>query len=104
MAQIIKETVRDFRHGLTNVGTTRIPLTNSMPALKGVYISTPGPWHDITNTAPVFVGGPGVTADSEQSAGLPIMPGGSLFVPIADPSLLWVVSTADNQQVTWLLT
>ncbi len=51
----------------------------------------------VANTAPVFVGGPGVTTAN----GYVLEPGGQFDVPVADPSKVYVVSAA-AQTVSFL--
>ncbi|MEN6406094.1 MAG: hypothetical protein ABFC77_06435 [Thermoguttaceae bacterium] len=78
-------------------------MDESIVCNKGVLLRTPGSVDPTPNAVCVWVGGACVTADSDgQTGGMPIPPGESLFVPIDDPSRLWVVSTDANQNVAWM--
>lgn len=102
--EITKESVREFWHGHTDVDMTRKRLTElDFLSNKGVLLRCPGTDEDPTNSEPVYVGGNGVTADSSPgTGGLPIMPGDAIFIPIDKPMLLWVVSSADDQDIAWM--
>jgi hypothetical protein len=103
--QIDKETVSDLYHGVTVVGTQRTFLTDKAPkAYKGVLLRCPGSTDDGGgNSVSVYVGGRGVTADKNASGGIPITPGTAMFVPIEDASRLFVIATANNQHIAWML-
>ncbi len=64
---------------------------------KGVQIKAPE-----TNSGVVYVGASGVTADSADATdGFPLSPGEGLFVPVDDPSKLYVIASAAGQKVFW---
>jgi hypothetical protein len=103
MNEIYKETSRHLMHGHVTAGTTRIPLTEgSYPVNRGVLLRAPGTLEANANTAPVWVGGKRVTADASSTGGMPIPPGQALFIPIEDTSLLYVISTAEGQDLAWM--
>lgn len=103
MPDIAKETARDLFHGHTSVGTTRVKLSNlNFPLLKGVLLRAPGGDDPSGNTDPIWVGGSAVTADSNPTGGIPIVPGASIFIPVESVDLLWIVSTASSQDIAWL--
>lgn len=102
--EITKESVPGLLHGHQAAGTSRIRLTDlDIPVHKGVLMRCPGS-EDAGggNTAPVWVGGNGVTADSAATGGIPILPGDSLFVPIERPMSLFIISTDADQDVAWI--
>lgn len=100
-----KETVNEFKHGHKAVGTTAVPMTIlGFTALKGILLRCPGSADPDPNTAPVWVGGAGVSADnSEATGGLPILPGSTLFIPLDNPTQLYFVSTAGGQDIAWII-
>lgn len=101
---VVKEAVEEFFNGHATAGTTKSKLTDlSFPLNKGVLIRCPGGSDPVPNTAPVWIGGQNVTANSNaQTGGVPILPGDVLFIPIDKPSKLWVISTGNNQDVAWM--
>ena len=111
--EITRETspAGDIKHGHTVVGKTAVPLTTIdysggtyMPACyRGVIVRAAGAGEDAPNTDIVYVGRSAVTADNDSdTGGVPILPGGSIFLPVDDPSKVYVVSQSDNQDVAWL--
>jgi hypothetical protein len=102
---ITKETVRELRHGWQTVGTTPIQVSPlELNALKGVLMTCPGSaYPGEGNDAPIWIGGPKVTADDGPGGGLPVMPGSSMFIPIERVDLLYVISTMENQKIAWML-
>lgn len=104
---IVKESIGVLKHGHAVAGTTRVQLAVeklSIPASKGVLVRCPGS-NDPggSNTKEVWLGGPNVTADENlTTGGMPVAPGEALFLPLEDPSLLFVVSTADDQDIAWM--
>jgi hypothetical protein len=100
---ITKVSSRELSHGHVTVGITRTQLSVfNFPLLKGVLLRAPGGDDPVANSDPVWVGGAGVTANSAATGGLPLVPGASIFIPVEDPSLLWVVSTATSQDIAWI--
>lgn len=102
---IEKESVspNSLNGGHTTVGTSREQLTNlNFKAYKGVLMRAPGSTDPVPNTAPIWIGGAGVTADSTKSGGIPVLPGDAIFIPIERPDSLYVISTAANQDIAWL--
>ena len=104
---IVKESVGVLRHGHQVASTTRIQLAVnklSFPASKGILIRCPGPNDPAgANTVEVWIGGPQVTADiDETTGGMPIAPGEAIFIPLEEPSLLFVISSAAAQDIAWI--
>lgn len=102
---VIKETVSTVRNGHATVGTARSQLTTeSIIALKGVLVRAPGADDPAANTAPIWIGGAGVTANNAATTGgIPILPGAGLMIPVEDPSKLYVISTSADQDLAWMV-
>lgn len=103
--EITKESVPGSPwNGHQVVGTTPARLTSlDFRVLKGVLIRCPGSEDAGTpNTAPVWVGGGGVTPDNSASGGMPVLPGDSIFIPVERPMDVYVVSTDPDQDVAWI--
>jgi len=109
MAEITRESVDDLRHGHAVVGISRVKIVSpifvgTQQALKGILLVTPGSNAPTPNTNPIWIGGGGVTADSApETGGMWLLPGDSLFVPMADVSKLYAVSTAADQDLAWMV-
>lgn len=102
----------DFRNGVTIVGLTAVRLIgldiNGQPMVfklhRGILVRCPGSTSESdagksVNTAPVWIGGQEtVTPDN----GLALIPGGSIVIPIDEPSRLWIISSTINQRVAWM--
>jgi hypothetical protein len=104
ITDIGKEAATNLGYGHCPVSTTTQRLSSvSASCQKGVLIRAPGVSDPVPNTACVWVGDARVLATSDdERGGMPIPPGESLFVPIDDPYRLWVVSTANGQDVAWM--
>ena len=104
---VVRETVNDLWHGHVVVGTTRVKVVNyalGTQALKGILLVTPGSTAPTPNTDPIWIGGIGVTANSAIETGcMWLMPGDSLFIPMADVPKLYAVSTAVTQDLAWMV-
>ena len=103
--EVIKQTntVKDLRFGHGVAGVTATKLTpHSIKLNQGLLFRCPGSKDPTANTKPVWVGRSGVTADSTDTGGMPVVPGSSLFIPIDDPSELYVISTSADQDYAWL--
>lgn len=88
-----------FSHGVAVVGRTATPLTTKTIRTNGSAIVLEA---DPRNTVPVYIGGPGVTADDNQwTGGFPLRPGRILEIPALSPGSLSLVATAENQKVHW---
>lgn len=110
MADIAKETIGVFNHGVTAITAA----ANSVPAtrltvldfncLKGVLLRCPGPDELDENSGPVWVGSHDKfqAGSMEDSSGFPIQPGHSLIFPIDKPSKLFVRSLTGDQIIYWL--
>lgn len=94
--------VSDLINGHIVVGTAAVQLTLSIRVSRGVLLRCPGAEDPVPNTDPVWVGRANVTADSSATGGTPILPGGSLFIPVDDPGGVYVISTAPGQDVSWI--
>jgi hypothetical protein len=97
MTRIGDETVCNFEHGRkSSIGTTAVPLTaTSVHAARGVQLKAAS-----ANTGTVYVGNSDVTADSADATdGFPLTPGEGLFLPVDDPSRVYVVGSTSGQKV-----
>lgn len=95
-----------FRHGHTTVNTVRkLAVGTELPDgnYSGVLIKAPGPTDDTPNSVPVYLGDSNVTADYSGSGGFPLAPGESVTLPLKYVSDLYVVSTANGQDISWFL-
>ncbi len=105
--EITKEAVHDLWHGHTVVGTSRVKIvgfTLGTQALKGILLVASGPLAPVPNTDPIWIGSIGVTADSAPaSGGMWLSPGDSLFIPMAEVSKLYAVSTVVDQDLAWMV-
>jgi hypothetical protein len=101
---ISKETSSILSNGHQTVGTTAVQLTTlSLQFARGVLLRAPGNNDPASNDAPIWVGRQGVLASSDlANGGMPIPPGESLFIPIDDPTKIWLISTDANQDVAWM--
>jgi len=106
MSENTKETspARELKHGHTVVGTVAVPLTPlSLSCNRGVLVRAAGAGDPVSNTDLVWVGRKAVTAGSNVgTGGVPILPGASIVLPVDDPSLVYVVSLSEGQDVSWL--
>ncbi len=102
MPEVNKATspARDLRNGHTFVGLSPIPLTIHTEANRGVLIRCPGRLDPVPNTGIVYVGR---SAASVLAHGLPLAPGESITLPVDDPSSLFIVATAEGQDVAWMV-
>lgn len=88
-----------FGHGVAVVGRTASPLTSKNLRTNGSAVILEA---DPKNTVPVYIGGPGVTAnDNEWTGGFPLRPGRILEIPALTPASLSLIATAENQKVRW---
>lgn len=103
--EVAKESVVDLFTGHTVVGVSRVRVVTAdfEGMLKGILIRAPGSGDPTPNTASIWVGGNGVTADSStNSGGMPLPPGESLFIPAERLNKLFVISTAADQDLAWM--
>jgi hypothetical protein len=101
MTRIGDETVCTFDHGRkSSIGTTAVPLTTiSVHAARGVQLKAAS-----ANTGTVYVGNSDVTADSADATdGFPLAPGEGLFLPVEDPTRVYVVGSAAGQKVFFVV-
>ena len=102
----VRDTVetKELKWGHTVVGASAVQLTAlEFTFTKGLLIRAPGSDDPVANTAPIWVGGKGVTANSNvATGGVPLAPGESINLPVNDPTLVYVVSTAGAQDVSWM--
>jgi hypothetical protein len=101
---IEREAVNDLYYGHQTAGVVaRRLVERSCPCLKGVLLRTPNTTDPVPNTACVWVGDSRVKANSDEDrGGMPIPAGEALFLPVSNANRLWVISTADNQDVAWM--
>lgn len=99
--------VTPFRHGHTSVSTVKaLAVGTELPDgnFSGVLFKAPGIDDDTPNTVPIYLGGSTVTANYNASTGgMPLAPGESLTLPLRYVADLYVVSTANGQDVAWFL-
>lgn len=95
MVEVTKETscAKDLYHGHTTVGLIPVQLCDARVSYRGTLV-----FSSTNNTAVVFLGG----ANVSPSTGLPLFPGMSITLPTDDPSSVYLVSTADDQDVAYL--
>jgi hypothetical protein len=98
--EVVKETSpsKGLQFGHTTVGLTAVKLCESFRANRGVLIRCPGSSDPTPNTVCVWVGGANVTTNT----GMPLPPGQAIVIPIDDPSVLFLISTAADQDVAWM--
>lgn len=104
--EITKESTREFRHGWQTVGVDRVQITPlQLTPYKGILLTCPGTQYDeVGNSKPVWVGSAKVTANEDPgTGGLPIVPGSSMFIPLDKPDDLYVVSSAADQKIAWMI-
>jgi len=99
--EISKESVTGpFFHGHVLVGTTAVKLTTSQPSIllrKGIIVRA-----DSANTVDIYLGNAFVTADNVVgTGGLPIASGEAVFIPLDDPTLLYIRATVASQDLAW---
>lgn len=102
---VTKETTSGdgLRNGVVTVNAEASNPFPDVPCVRGILLHCPGSAEgDNANSDPVWVGSKSVSADYEETGGMIILPGGYLQVPVSDPSKLWVISTAENQKVSWI--
>jgi hypothetical protein len=102
----IRETVgmKNLRWGHKTVGTTAVQLTTlGFEFSKGLLIRAPGSNDPTSNTNCIWIGGKGVTADSDaETGGMPLPPGDSINLPVNSPTDVYVISDAASQDVAWM--
>lgn len=91
-------------NGHVTVGTAIVQFSAIMPKLVfGLVLRTPGRDDPVTNTAPIWVGGSNVTADSDiDTGGFPLLPGASLSLSVEDAEHLYFISTVADQSIMWI--
>jgi hypothetical protein len=71
--------------------------------IKGIQLYAPGSSDDTPNTATIWLGNIGVTANQAiETGGFPLVPGSSLFLPAEFITDLYVISGSASQILTWL--
>ena len=71
--------------------------------VKGIQLYAPGSSDATPNTATVWLGNIGVTADQAiETGGFPLVPGSSLMLPAEFVDNLYVISGSASQILTWL--
>ncbi len=108
MARLVetRDTVatKELHWGHTVVGVTAVRLTSlGFEFSKGLLLRAPGADDPTPNTNFIWVGGSGVTADSDTgTGGIPIPPGDSINLPVNDPTEVYVISDAAAQEIAWM--
>lgn len=104
---IANEVVAEFSHGNADVGTSEAVLLTSVHSEvhKGVMLRAPGAGDDVPNTAVVYVGRTGLTADANNgTGGWPIPPGDAITIPLVDPKKLFTISGSASQKLSyWIM-
>jgi hypothetical protein len=101
MTRLGDDSVGSFDHGRkSSVGTSVVPLTTvGGKAARGVQVKAA-----VSNTGTVYVGNSDVTADSADATdGFPLAPGDGLFLPIDDPTRVYLVASAAGQKVFFVV-
>jgi hypothetical protein len=101
MSRIGDETVASFDHGRkSGVGTSATPLVaTALHAAKGIELIAAA-----TNSGTVYVGNADVTAGAADATdGFPLAPGARLFLPLDDPSKVYVRGSAAGQTVFFVV-
>jgi hypothetical protein len=101
MTRIGDESLARFDHGRKSaIGTTAVQLTTtSAHAPRGVQIKA-----SVANSGTVYVGNSDVTAGSADATdGFPLGAGDALFLPIDDPSKVYLVGSAAGQIVFFVV-
>lgn len=101
-----RETVdpKNLRWGHKVVGTTAVKLTDlEFKFSKGLLVRAPGSSDPTPNTNCIWLGGAGVTADSDaETGGVPLAPGDSINLPVNDPTEIYAISDGAAQDVAWM--
>lgn len=104
---IVDEVVAEFSHGNADVGTSEAALLTDVTSEvhKGVMLRAPGVGDDTPNTAVVYVGRSGLTADGNNgTGGWPIPPGDAVTIPLVDPKKLFTISGSASQKLSyWIM-
>jgi hypothetical protein len=81
-------------HETVTVGTSQVTLTDTnRPLARGILVRA-----DANNAGTVYVGGVRVTTTG-VNAGLPLAAGDSIFIPVQDPSQVYLVASQASQAV-----
>jgi hypothetical protein len=98
---VLDTSVQAFDHGeRTSIGATALQLTTtSFAARQGVEIRA-----DAANGANfVYVGNSDVTAGgTDATDGFKLAAGERVFIPIDDPSKVWVIGSTTGLAVSWV--
>ena len=104
---IANEVVAELSHGNADVDTSEAALLTSVHSEvhKGVMLRAPGIDDDTPNTAVVYVGRSGLTADdNNNTGGWPIAPGDTVTLPLTDPTKLFTISGTASQKLSyWIM-
>lgn len=101
MTTISTDIANQFDHGRkSGIGTTAVPLVaTSIDATRGVQIKAAA-----DNAGTVYVGNSDVTADAADATdGFPLAAGEGLFVPLRDPSDVYVLGSEAGQKVFFFI-
>ena len=96
---IVKETVKTIYYGQVTVGVAAVRVVDTDKSFtRGILLRAAGANDPVPNTDVIWIGNSTVT----PSAGMPIAPGESLTVPLAQGSNLYAISTSADQNLAWL--
>lgn len=105
MSGNIEKVTVDFlvQNRVVIVGTTAV-LVNPFEFrfMKGVILYVPSQLDPVPNTAPIWIGNEGVTADLLETGGFPLVPGSQITLPTDYLKGLYAVSTTADQHLLWI--
>lgn len=84
----------------SNIGTSAVALTSSGNdvVVAGLTVIADG-----NNTGTVYVGGDTVTANSsDETTGIPLSAGDSIYIPMNHISYIYVIATTTNNKVFFI--
>ena len=96
----------DLKYGHALVGPTAVKVTpNSVNLVRGLLLRAPGPNDLVPNVDVIYVGLKQVTCTGVPGSatdGIPVIPGGSIELPVEDPSMVYAVSQTAGQDLCWM--
>lgn len=101
MTRIGDDSLTRFDHGRKSaIGTSAVQLmATSTHAPRGVQIKAA-----LTNSGTLYVGNSDVTAGAADATdGFPLAPGDALFIPVDDPSKVYLIGSAIGQVAHFLV-
>lgn len=109
MSEVYVETgfARNCRVGHVTVGqvVTQLMPEGCAKVCHGILLRCPGSADPVPNTACVWVStNPDITCDSDPATGgVPIPPGQNISMPVQEPDQVFLRSTADGQDVAYMM-